>query len=86
MLGLLGRASLAADEALLLRGSPSIHTLGMRFAISVAWLDADARVIEVRRLSPGRLALPRHRAQDVLECAEGAGPEMGERLTIERRP
>ena len=86
MRGLLGRASLPSDEALLLPGSPSIHTLGMRFAISVAWLDADARVIEVRRLRPGRLALPRCRARDVLECAEGAGPEIGERLTIVRRP
>jgi hypothetical protein len=82
MRGLLGRASLPPDEALLLRGSRSIHTFGMRFAISVAWLDADAHVIEAGRLRPGRLALPRRRARDVLECAEGAGPEIGERLTI----
>jgi uncharacterized protein len=85
MRGLLGRASLASDEALLLSGSPSIHTFGMRFAISVAWLDADGRVIEVRRLPPGRLVLGR-RSGDVLECAEGAGPEIGERLRIVRRP
>jgi hypothetical protein len=86
MRGLLGRASLASDEALLFSGSPSIHTLGMRFAISVAWLDADGRVIEVRRLPPGRLALGRRRARNVLECAEGAGPEIGERLRIVRGP
>lgn len=85
MRGLLGRASLPPDEALLLPGSRSIHTFGMRLAISVAWLDADARVIEVRRLPPSRLALPRRRGRDVLECAEGAGPEVGERLTIVRR-
>ena len=85
MRGLLGQASLPTDEALLLPGSPSIHTFGMRFAISVAWLDGDAHVIEVRRLPPGRLALPPCRARDVLECAEGAGPEIGERLTIVRR-
>jgi uncharacterized membrane protein (UPF0127 family) len=86
MRGLLGRASLASGEALLLSGSPSIHTFGMRFAIAVAWLDADGRVIEVRRLAPGRLVLGRRRSRDVLECAEGAAPEIGERLTIVREP
>jgi uncharacterized membrane protein (UPF0127 family) len=86
MRGLLGRASLRSDEALLLPGSGSIHTFGMRFAISVAWLDAEARVIAVRRVPPGRVALPRRRAREVLECAEGAGPEIGERLSIVRRP
>lgn len=86
MQGLLGRTSLPPDEALLLPGSRSIHTFGMRFAISVAWLDADARVLAVRRVPPGRLALPRRRARDVLECAEGAGPEIGERLRVVRRP
>jgi uncharacterized protein len=58
----------------------------MRFAISVAWLDADARVIAVRRVSPGRVALPRRGARGVLECAEGASPEIGERLSIVSRP
>jgi uncharacterized protein len=82
MRGLLGRASIAPDEALLLSGAHSIHTFGMRFAISVAWLDADGRVIEVRRFPPGRLVLGRRRSRDVLECAEGAGPEIGERLRI----
>ena len=82
MRGLLGRASLGSDEALLLSGSPSIHTLGMRFAISVVWLDAGGRVIEVRRLAPGRIVLGRRRSRHVLECAEGAAPEIGERLRI----
>jgi uncharacterized membrane protein (UPF0127 family) len=86
MRGLLGRASLRCDEALLLPGSGSIHTFGMRFVISVAWLDADARVIAVRRVPPGRVALPRRRARAVLECAEEAGPEIGELLSIVRRP
>lgn len=86
MRGLLGRETLRSDEALLLPGSGSIHTFGMRFAISVAWLDADARVIAVRTIPPGRVALPRWGAHDVLECAEGAGPAIGERLSIVRRP
>jgi uncharacterized protein len=86
MRGLLGRTSLASDEALLLSGSPSIHTFGMRFAISVAWLDDDGRVIEVRRLPPGRIVLGRRRARDVLECADGWGPEIGERLRVVRGP
>ena len=83
MRGLLGRASLPSDEALLLPRSRSIHTFGMRFAIAVAWLDATARVVAVRRLSPGRLALPRPAACAVLECAADAGPLVGERLSVE---
>ena len=86
MRGLLGRASLASGEALLLSGSPSIHTFGMRFAISIAWLDADGLVIEVRRMPPGRLVLGRRRSRDMLECAEGAAPGIGEQLTIVREP
>ena len=38
--GLLGRAPLAADEALLIRPCSSIHTFGMRFAIDVVFIDA----------------------------------------------
>ena len=40
MRGLLGRSGLAPDEALLLPDCRSVHTVGMRFAIRVAFLDA----------------------------------------------
>jgi uncharacterized membrane protein (UPF0127 family) len=81
--GLLGRNRLATDEALMLRGTRSIHTFGMRFTISAAWLDARGRVIAVRRVPPGRLPWPRVRAAAVLEFAEGCAPEEGAVLRID---
>jgi uncharacterized protein len=79
--GLLGRRSIAPTAALLLPGVTSVHTFGMRFTISAAWLSADGRVVAVRRLSPWRLALPRRGARYLLECAVGAAPRVGDRLS-----
>jgi uncharacterized membrane protein (UPF0127 family) len=67
---LLGLAFLARERAgqgLLLPGCRSVHTLGMRFALDLVFLDHDRRVIEVRRrVRPGRVAFAR-RARAVLE-------------------
>jgi len=71
MRGLLGRDGL--EGALLLRRCRSVHTLGMRFAIDVAFLDRDGRVIGVvapmRRWRIGRMRLG---ARQVLEAEAGA--------------
>lgn len=75
--GLLGRASLAADEALLLRPCSSIHTFGMRFAIDVVFIDAHGVVLAVREaLGPWRVACCRG-AVAVLEMAPGAARRAG---------
>jgi uncharacterized membrane protein (UPF0127 family) len=42
--GLLGRASLAEGEALVLSPCTSIHTLGMRFPIDVVFVDTEWRI------------------------------------------
>lgn len=68
--GLLGRDGL--DGAILLTPGASVHTLGMRFAIEVAFVDRRLRVLAVRRMPPGRVGLPRLRAKHVLEAADGA--------------
>jgi uncharacterized membrane protein (UPF0127 family) len=65
--GLLGRDRLAPGSALLLERTRSIHTVGMRFEIAVAFLDAGLRVLEVVRVPPGRVLLPRRGARHVLE-------------------
>lgn len=65
--GLLGRDQLAPDSALLLERTRSVHTVGMRFEIAVAFLDAGLRVLEVVRVPPGRVLLPRRGARQVLE-------------------
>jgi uncharacterized membrane protein (UPF0127 family) len=67
--GLLGRDGL--DGAVLLTPAASVHTVGMRFAIDVAFLDRELRVLQVVTMSPGRVGLPRLRARHVLETAAG---------------
>jgi uncharacterized membrane protein (UPF0127 family) len=55
--GLLGRAGLERGEGILLRPASSIHMWFMRFAIDVAFLDRDGRVLRVAaHLRPWRLA------------------------------
>ncbi|MFF9338546.1 MULTISPECIES: DUF192 domain-containing protein [unclassified Streptomyces] len=68
--GLLGRDGIAG--AMLLTPANSVHTLGMRFPIDVAYLDRRLRVLAVVTMRPGRLGLPRLRARHVLEAEAGA--------------
>ncbi|MGH9128727.1 MAG: DUF192 domain-containing protein [Acidimicrobiales bacterium] len=68
--GLLGRDCI--DGALLLRHTRSVHTLGMRFAIDVAYCDADLVVRSVATMVPWRVGLPRPRSRCVLEASAGA--------------
>ena len=82
--GLLGSDGI--DGALLLTPASSIHTVRMRFAIDVAYLDRRLRVLAVRTMPPGRIGRPRLRARHVLEAEAGAmarwGVVRGVRLEI----
>ncbi|MGW3496978.1 DUF192 domain-containing protein [Streptomyces sp. NPDC001020] len=83
--GLLGRAGI--EGALLLSPASAVHTLGMRFAIDVAYLDRAMRVMAVRTMLPGRIGLPRPRARHVLEAEAGAmerwGIQRGVRILVQ---
>jgi uncharacterized protein len=68
--GLLGRGGLGG--ALWLEPCRCVHTLGMRFALDVAYVDVRGRVLLVRRLRPARLGPVRARARVVVEAAAGA--------------
>jgi uncharacterized membrane protein (UPF0127 family) len=68
--GLLGRERF--EGAFLLRPSRWVHTLGMRFALDVAYCDEELRVIKVRRMARHRLGAPVLRARAVLEAEAGA--------------
>jgi uncharacterized membrane protein (UPF0127 family) len=68
--GLLGSDGITG--ALLLTPASSIHTVRMRFAIDVAYLDRRLRVLAVRTMPPGRVGRPRLRARHVLEAEAGA--------------
>lgn len=86
MSGLLGAEGIALGNALLLPKCRSIHTFGMRFTIVAAFLDSDLRVVAVKRMPPGRLALRLRRARHVLECADGADIVAGDRLCVAGEP
>lgn len=82
--GLLGRD--AFTGAMLLRPARSVHTFGMRFAIDVAHVDAELRVLRVTTMAPNRLGRPMMRAAGVIETTAGAlarwGVVVGDALEI----
>ena len=80
MRGLVGRAGLDPDEALLLERTRSIHTFGMRFPIVAALLDPEGGIRAVVAMAPRRLLLPRRGVRHVLELAEGADVRPGDRF------
>jgi uncharacterized membrane protein (UPF0127 family) len=49
LLGLAGLRALPPRTALQLPRTRSIHTLGMRFALDLVWLDRDERVVRIDR-------------------------------------
>ncbi len=73
--GLLGRSSY--EGAFVLPRTRAVHTMAMRMAIDVAFLDRGMRVIDVVCLPPWRTTLPRWRARSVLEAEAGAFERWG---------
>lgn len=67
--GLLGRDKI--DGALMLSPSRAVHTLGMRFAIDVAFCDGDLRVLRIVTMPRHRLSRPVWRARSVIEAEAG---------------
>jgi uncharacterized membrane protein (UPF0127 family) len=84
--GLLGRDGI--DGALLLEPARSVHTFGMRFAIDVAFVDRDYRVIRVLTMRSNRLSRIVWRARAVIEAEAGAlarwGVGVGDQLDLRR--
>lgn len=80
MWGLLGERR--GDRQVVIRNCRSIHTFGMRFAIDVAFLGRDGRVLlSLREVGPGRVLYARG-ARDVLErpASERPWPAAGEQV------
>ena len=73
LVGLLGRRSLPAGEALLLQPCRSVHTLFMRFAIDLVYVDTQMTVVKtVHGLRPFRVSGALRRAHAVIELPAGA--------------
>lgn len=67
--GLLGRDGI--EGALLLQPARSVHTLGMRFPIDVAYCDENMVVLRVVTMPRHRVGLPMVRAHAVIEAEAG---------------
>lgn len=71
-IGLMGRKQLAEQEGMLFRPGGSIHTIGMRIAIDVAFLDQEYRVLKTSEsLRPFRACVAPRGTKYTLELAPG---------------
>jgi uncharacterized membrane protein (UPF0127 family) len=68
--GLIGRDGI--EGALLITPARSIHTLGMRFPIDVAYCDGDLVVVRTATVNPNRVGLPVWSARAVIEAEAGS--------------
>ena len=67
--GLLGRDGV--EEAMLISPARSVHTIGMRFDIDVAFLDDEHRVLKVLTMKRRRVSVPVRGCAAVLEAEAG---------------
>ncbi|CAN5393311.1 hypothetical protein BH10ACT2_BH10ACT2_22630 [soil metagenome] len=82
--GLLGRDGI--EGALVLTPCRSVHTLGMRFAIDVGYLDANGVVIKIAHMHRNRIGMPVWKAKTVVEAQVGAfarwGLQLGQQVEL----
>ena len=76
--GLLGRDGL--EGAFAIPHCRWVHTLGMRFDIDVAYVDAADVVIKIDHLRRNRVALPVPKSRLVIEARAGAFERWGLRV------
>ena len=76
--GLLGRD--AVDGAVVLRPCRWVHTVAMRFATDVAYLDRSGVVVKTVHMPCHRIGVPVFRASTVVEAEAGAFARWGLRV------
>jgi uncharacterized protein len=87
IIGLLGQRSLELGTGLIIFPSQAIHTVAMRFAIDVIFLDRNWRVVRLRpAMVPYRLTGICWRARCVLELPVGVisqtSTQLGDQLSV----
>ena len=75
---MLGRTHL--EGALVIRPCRSVHTLGIKFPIDVAFVDADGVVIKTLQMPRRRIGFPVRRAKFVVQAQAGAFNRWGLRV------
>jgi uncharacterized membrane protein (UPF0127 family) len=88
LVGLLGRSGLDEGDGLWLEPCDSVHMLGMRFPIDVAFLDGEGRVLRTAEpLRPWRATWPVRGARCALELPavtlRRTGTQAGDQLLRE---
>jgi uncharacterized membrane protein (UPF0127 family) len=73
--GLLGRDSI--EGCMVIERCRWIHTIGMRFPIDVAFVDAEGSVLKTMRMSRNRVGIPVRHARAVIEAEAGAFSRWG---------
>ena len=77
-IGLRGRVD--CEGAFVLPSCRWVHTIGMRFDLDVAYLDAEGRVVKTVRMRRHRLGAPVPGARVVVEAERGAFSRWGLRV------
>lgn len=85
--GLIGQQSVTT--ALVLDHCRWIHTIGVKCALDVAYLDEVGAVVKMQRVAPMRVALPVTKSRLVIEASAGSferwGLQLGDVIEV-RRP
>ncbi|MBN2095735.1 MAG: DUF192 domain-containing protein [Candidatus Aenigmarchaeota archaeon] len=86
--GLMFRRKLKRGEGLILKipnCRVSIHTMFVFFPIDLFFLDARGKVVEVAKLAPWRIYLPKKKAAHLLEANAGElSVKVGDRLSFRK--
>ncbi len=81
--GVLGLRALPPGEGVWLPGVASVHTVGVRFALDMLFLDQNLRTLAARPdVPPGRLWAGAWRAHHTLELGAGTLARLGRRVEV----
>jgi uncharacterized membrane protein (UPF0127 family) len=83
--GLAHLDALPAGHALLLERCRSVHTLGMRFALDLLWLDGSGALVRLDQAVAPQALRTCLRAWAVVEAAAGDGERFAAALEAQRR-
>ncbi len=76
--GLLGREDLDNSEGLVIKPCNSIHTIGMKFCIDVAFVDKNNIIIHIiKNMAPGKLSPIIKKSAFVIETKAGEFDKIG---------
>ena len=82
MIGLIGRKSLGASEALVITRCHSIHMFFMRFPIDVVFIDEKERVVGlVENIKPFQMSRIFWKANRAIELPVGTISKLGVKIT-----